>query len=306
MWFKNLIFYRLTEDFNHDLESLQDLMEEHCFTPCGTQELSRYGWSSATGGLTDELAHEVSGFIAISATKEEKILPSGVIKKQVDEKIAIIEQEQARKVYKKERDQLKDEVIIDLLPRAFSRYSRTQALIAPKQGWIMVDTSAHKRAEELLNLLRNTLSSLPVALPDVAQSPSAVMSHWLQFPAEQSATLRVQDECELRDSLEENGSIKIKGQDLESEEFIAHLEAGKRAVKLAIEWDEKLKFTLEENLSLKRLKLTEQMKENLDSEYQDEALAQFDTDMTLMGLEFCQLIPIVLDAFGGDVTRQRE
>lgn len=305
MWFKNLIFYKLTEDFKHNGAALQDLMEEHQYTPCSSQELSRYGWSSATSGLTDVLAHEVSGFILISATKEEKILPAGVIKKAVEEKVKQIENEQARKVYRKERDQLKDEVIISLLPRAFSRYNRTQALIAPKQGWIMVDNSAHKRAEELLNLLRNTLGSLPVALPDVAQSPSAVMSHWLQFPAEQSATLRVQDECELRDSLEENGLIRIKGQELDSDEFIAHLEAGKRAVKLAIEWDEKLRFMLEENLCVKRLKLSDQMKEARENDYQDEELAQLDTDMTQMGLEFCKLIPEILNAFGGDVQRER-
>lgn len=303
MWFKNLIFYRLTEDFNHSHESLADSMAEHAFVPCGSQELSRYGWNSPTGGLTDELVHTASGFMMVSAQKEEKILPAGVVRKAVDEKAAVIERDQARKVYRKERDQLKDEVIIDLLPRAFSRFGQTRALIAPKQGWIIVDTSAHKNAEELLNLLRNTLGSLPVALPDVAQSPSAVMTNWLQHPEQQSPAFAIQDECELRDSMVESGQIRIKGQELESEEFVTHLEMGKRVVKLSLEWDEKLRFMLEENLSVKRLKLSDQMKENLDSEYQDEELAQFDTDMTQMGLEFTRLLPQLLELFGGDVNR---
>lgn len=302
MWFKNLIFYRLTEAFDHTGESLTEKMAEHSFVPCGSQELSRYGWNSPTGGLTDELVHSVSGFMMVSAQKEEKILPAGVVRKAVEEKVAVIERDQARKVYRKERDQLKDEVIIDLLPRAFSRYGQTRALIAPKQGWIIVDTGAHKHAEELLNLLRNTLGSLPVALPDVAQSPSAVMTHWLQAPDQQNPSFAIQDEAELRDSLVESGVIRIKGQELESEEFITHLEMGKRVVKLSLEWDEKLRFMLEENLCIKRLKLSDQLKENLDSEYQDDEIAQFDTDMTQMGLEFCRLIPQLLELFGGDVN----
>ncbi|MCV6587534.1 MAG: recombination-associated protein RdgC [Marinobacterium sp.] len=302
MWFKNLIFYRLTEGFDHNAAPLEALMAEHSFTPCGSQELSRYGWTSATGGLTDSLIYEVSGFMMVCAQKEEKILPAGVIRKAVDEKIAVIEHEQARKVYRKEREQLKDEVILDLLPRAFSRFSQVKAMIMPRQGWIVVDTGAHKHAEELLNLLRNTLGSLPVALPDVAQSPSAVMTHWLQAPEQQQLAFAIQDECELRDSLVESGVIRIKGQELESDEFIAHLEAGKRVVKLSLEWDEKLNFMLEESLCIKRLKLSDQLKENLESEYQDEELARFDTDMTQMGLEFSRLIPQLLHAFGDDVT----
>lgn len=305
MWFKNLIFYRLTEAFDHTEASLLEKMEEHAFVPCGSQELSRYGWNSPTGGLTDGLLHSVSGFLMISAQKEEKMLPAGVVRRIVEEKVAVIERDQARKVYRKERDQMKDEVILDLLPRAFSRFGQTRALIAPKQGWVIVDTGAHKHAEELLNLLRNTLGTLPVALPDVAQSPSAVMTHWLQQPDEQNLSFVIQDECELRDSLVESGVIRIKGQELESDEFIAHLEAGKRVVKLSLEWDEKLRFMLEESLSIKRLKLADQLKDNLDSEYQDDELAQFDTDMTQMGLEFCRLIPQLLEAFGGDVEQAK-
>ncbi|MBY4677804.1 recombination-associated protein RdgC [Marinobacterium arenosum] len=302
MWFKNLIFYKLTEPFEYGENQLTELLAEQAFTPCGSQELSRYGWNSASNGLGDALLHSVSGFLMVSALKEEKILPGSVVRQAVEEKVAVIEREQARKVYRKERDQLKDEVVIDLLPRAFSRFQQTRALIAPKQGFIMVDASAHKRAEELLNLLRNTLGSLPVALPDVAQSPSAVMSHWLQQPQERPVDLAVMDECELRDNLAENGVIRIKGQELESDEFIAHLEAGKRVVKVAMEWQEKLGFVLDESLSLKRLKLTDQMKESLDSEYQDEEWARFDTDMTQMGLELTRLIPALLHAFGGDVN----
>ena len=103
MWFKNVIFYRLTEAFEYTQEQLQEKLLEQTFTPCKSQELSRYGWVSPCRLLDDVLAHQVHGMFMVAARKEEKILPGAVIKEAVGEKIAVIEHEQARKVYKKEK-----------------------------------------------------------------------------------------------------------------------------------------------------------------------------------------------------------
>ncbi|EAR61680.1 recombination-associated protein RdgC [Neptuniibacter caesariensis] len=303
MWFKNVIFYRLNEAFEYSQEQLQEKLKEQAFTPCKSQELSRYGWVSPCQQLDEMYAHQVHGMFMLAARKEEKILPGAVIKEAVGDKVARIENEQARKVYKKERDQLKDEVILDLLPRAFSKFQQTYALIAPAQGWIAVDASSHKRAEELLSHLRGTLGSLPIALPDVQQSPSAVMSNWLEHNDSLPQGFEVQDECELRDNVLEGGVIRIKGQQLEDEEFIAHLEAGKRVVKLALEWDEQLRFMLQEDLAIKRLKLSEQLQEKMADEAAEDEVAQFDVDMVQMGLEFAKLYPALIAAFGGEAQR---
>ncbi len=303
MWFKNVIFYRLTDSFSYTQEQLQQKLQEQAYTPCKSQELSRYGWVSPCRLLDDMLAHEVHGMTMIAARKEEKILPSSVIKDAVSEKVAVIEQEQARKVYKKEKDQLKDEVVLDLLPRAFSRFQQTTALISPSQGWIAVDASSHKRAEELLSHLRGTLGSLPLTLPDVNQSPSAVMSNWLEHNESMPEGFTIMDECELRDNVMEGGVIRIKGQQLEDEEFVAHLEAGKRVTKLALEWDEQIKIVLHDDLSIKRLKLTEQLQAKMADEAAEDEIAQFDADIVQMRLELAQLSPALLAAFGRQAQR---
>lgn len=101
MWFKNVIFYRLNESFDYSQEQLQEKLKEQAFTPCRSQELSRYGWVSPCSQLDDVLAHEVHGMVMLAARKEEKILPGTVIKEMLSEKVGLIEQEQARKVYKK-------------------------------------------------------------------------------------------------------------------------------------------------------------------------------------------------------------
>lgn len=303
MWFKNAIFYRFSQAFTHTAESLEDKLKEKAFTPCGSQELSRFGWVSPSNGLSDMLVHAGNGFMLIAGQKEDKILPAAVVKQQLDDKVKLIEHEQARKVYKKEKDQLKDEIVLDLLPRAFSKYQKTWALIAPQHDLLIVDASSHKRAEELLSHLRSQLGSLPVVLPDVNHSPSAIMSHWLERPEEQATGIALLDECELRDSALESGVIRCKGQDLLSDEIGQHLEAGKRVVKLAVEWQESLSFILQDDLCIKRIKLCDQLQEKLDQDSTDVAIERFDSEFAQMSLEFSRLIPALIEAFGGEAQR---
>jgi recombination associated protein RdgC len=84
-----------------------------------------------------------------------------------------------RKVYKKERDQIKDEIIQAFLPRAFIRRSSTFAAIAPKQGLILVNSASPKRAEDLLSTLREVIGTLPVRPLTVKMSPTATMTEWV-------------------------------------------------------------------------------------------------------------------------------
>ncbi len=301
MWFKNLIFYRFNAPFDKDAQALESALAEHPFQPCGSQELSRSGWVAPCKGLPEQLVYSCAGYHLICVQKEDKILPSGVIRQSLEEKVEQIEQEQARKVYRRERTQLKDEIILDLLPRAFNKRQQTWALIAPQAGLMLVDASSHKSAEDLLSLLRNSLGSLPVVLPDVKQSPSAVMSHWLEQQQPLPTSLQLLDESELKDNLVEGGVIRIKGQDLTSSEIVAHLEAGKRVTKLALEWDENLRFMLHEDLSVHRLKQTDQFRER-QQDVADDELARFDADVAQLGLELSRLIPDLLNAFGGEAT----
>ena len=144
--------------------------------------------------------HAAAGRMLLKLKREEKLLPSTVVREQVDEKVAVIESEQGRKVYRKERLNLKDEIVQDCLPRAFTRSTYVYAYIDVKANWIFVDAASATRAEELLNLLRECIGSFPVLLPQVNNAPSAVMTAWLlhrNLPDDFELGL----ECELREQI---------------------------------------------------------------------------------------------------------
>lgn len=302
MWFKNIIFYRFSDSVSYTTEQLEKAFSEHLFTPCKSQELSRYGWVPAHANLGEQQIFTSSGAFLICAQKEDKMVPSSVINQALKERTDAIEREQGRKVYRKEKLQLKDEIIIDLLPRAFSKFSQTYALIVPQHGFIAVDSSSHKKAEELLNLLRNSLGTLPVVLPDVNHSPGVMMSQWL-LQENLIPAFTPMEECELKDLSSEGGVIKVKGQNLQCDEITLHLESGKQVSKLALTWDESLSFILNDDLSIKRLKPSDQLSVELNEENSEDPLMRLDSDTSRLTLELQRLLPALLEAFGGEVKR---
>jgi recombination associated protein RdgC len=298
MWFKNLRIYLLQQPFNLTQEALADKLETKRFQPCGSHEVIGMGWDSPLGRQSETLVHEAGGCQMICARQEDKLLPAAVVNEIVEEKVDLIQQEEGRKVGRKERSELKDEVFHQLLPKAFSRYTRQFAIIDKQQGWILVDAASANKAEALISLLRDTLGSLPVKPLEVATSPSFVMTEWLKRP-DQYPDFTLLDSCELQDRSEEASILRCKGQDLAADEIIGHIDAGKLVVKLAVEWDERLSCIIDADMSIKRLKFLDLIQEQA-ADYQVESeVDAFDGRFTLMSLEFRRLLPRLFELFGG-------
>ncbi|WJN61322.1 DNA recombination-dependent growth factor RdgC [Pseudomonas sp. SO81] len=303
MWFRNLLIYRITQAIDLEAFALAAALAAKPARPCASQELTTYGFIAPIGDAPDApLVHESSGFMLIGARKEERILPASVINDALRDKVKEIEANQLRKVYKKERDQLKDEIIQAFLPRAFTRRKSTFAAIMPAEGLIIVDTASSKQAEDLLSTLREAIGSLPVRPLSTALPITATLTDWIreQKPAKD---FWISDDALLRDT-DEQGSITAKHQDLTSEEIQQHLAAGKCVAKLALAWQDKLSFVLDEGLVIRRLRFEDLLQEQaLDNAGKDaEQLAQLDASFVLMMLTFRSFIPALIEALGGEAT----
>ena len=297
--FRNLTIYRLTENIEFDANALQAMLAEKPARACANQELNTYGFVAPIAkGEDAPLVHVSSGFIQIACRKEERILPSSVVKDALAEKLEQIETEQQRKVYKKERDQLKDEIIQAFLPRAFVRRDTTQAAIMPQQGLILVNTSSSKKAEDLLSTLRDVMGTLPVVPMRTKLAPSTTMTDWIRT---QSATgdFTLLDSALLEDTCEGGGKIVATGQDLTSAEIQALLATGMRVTQLSLAWQDKLTFVLDDALVIKGLKFSDLLQEQAAKDGDDNDLLQADASFTLMMLTLVQFIPALAEALGG-------
>lgn len=300
MWFRNARVFRFTKPFDITPEELEEKLAADAFKPCGPQETTRHGWVSPLGKNSEMLVHSAGGYHLVALRKEEKLLPGPVVKELVDEKAEVIEQEQGRKLRKKEKDELKEEVMLEMLPRAFSRNRRSYAYLAPADGVLVVDAGSAKQAEDLASALRQSLGSLPVRPPALEQAPAFTFTGWLNESIDLPGAIELGTECELKDPSEDGGVVRCKGLDLRADEIQNHLEAGMQVTKLSLTWDENVSFVLDEEFGIRRLKFGETLQEKLDEVDSDDAAAKFDAAFSLMTLELARLIPGLLEALGGE------
>lgn len=309
MWFKNLRLYCLAQPFDIPVEDLEAQMAQNAFVPCATYEKTRIGWASplgdaapaAAGGEDDDatpvLTHVVGDYIMLCAQKQDRLLPATVIREATADKVAEIEARQARKVYRKERREIQDDVYASLLPRAFTRSTRIHAYISRRDNLLVVDSASAPKAEEFLNLLRDTLGSFPVALPDSKSAPAAVMTRWLK-QGKATHGFVINNDCELVSPKDAGNVVRLKGQDLEGDEIRVHLDAGKQARHLGVLWNNRLGCHIMEDLSIKRLRF-EDIKEETEGHEEQTPAEKFDQEFALMTLQLSDFFTSLFSAFGG-------
>jgi recombination associated protein RdgC len=300
MWFKNLHIFAFTMPFNQDSSTLHELLSEAKFVPCGSTEACHTGWVTPLGKYGTSFAHDVSGDILLTARREDKIVPKRVVQDEVDAKSEAFEVEQGRKPTKKEVSALKDETILSLLPRVFSRVIDISAYISKTNNIIVIDTASRANAEFFLALLRKTLGTLPVTSINPEVSPDEKMTEWL-VEKNIGAPFVLGMEAEFKAIGDDAAVARVKNQDLDSDETKSHLDADKYVVKVGLEWDESISFVLNDDLSLKRIKYFEVILENNDDFDRDDVLAKLDADILLMIGELNRLVNDLAKEFNVDL-----
>ena len=297
--FRNLTIYRLTETIDLDADTLQAALAAKPARACASQEMNTYGFTAPIGkGEDAPLVHAASGFIQIACRKEERILPSSVVNDALKEKIEQIEADQLRKVYGKERSQLKDEIIQTFLPRAFIRRDTTYAAIMPGQNFIIVNTPSVKKAEDLLSTLREVLGSLPVHPLRTKLAPATSMTEWLRRK-QAPDSLNLLTNALLQDTCEGGGKVAVTGQDLTSAEICAHLDTGMNVTQVSVAWRDQLTFVLDDTMTVKGLRFSDLLQEQASKDGGDTDQSQADASFTLMMLTLQEFIPDLIEALGG-------
>lgn len=297
MWFKNLRIYRLTDSVKYTPEQLNEALAKFEFKACGNLEPITYGWTSPLGRDGSEFVHAANGYIMVCAKRQEKVLPAAIVKEALDEKVVEISEREARSIGRSEKQDIKEEIIFSLMPKALVKSSYDFAYIDPKNQLIVVNTSSAKRAEELLSALREALGTLKVIPLTPLNAPRSVLTGWLtgdEIPED----IEVGEECELT-SLEDGRSVKFKHQDLWIKEVNRHIDSGLQVAKLVINWKESIECIIDDQFSFKRIRYGNEITEKADDHNSDSAADQFDIEFSVMTLELSTFINAMIDAFGG-------
>lgn len=273
MWFKQISFYPLNTAKLPELDTLADKLAAAEFAPCMGLDWFSEGFAAPVA-FSPELVFPADYTWRVALKKEEKVLPAGVIRDILDERVVEIQNAEARNVGRKEKQELKEQITDDLLPRAFTRSSRSQAIFDTKHGYLLVNNAAAAKAENLLTKLREALGGLEASLPNTKQSPGSLMTDWLLRGAAEGG-FELDSDCELKGVGDVVPTVKVSKQDLTADEVVQHVKNGKTVTRLGLTWREQISFILTQDFTLKRIQYLDVLQEEAEGHGDDAASLMF-------------------------------
>ena len=305
--FKTASFFRIGPDFVlPPLEALEEALQAACFVPCGPTQPDSYGWVPPRGKKSITLAESVGGQVILNLCTERRALPASAVKAAVEERIEKYMKETGNeRVGAKIKKEFKEEVVIDLLPRAFTKRSNTLLWLDAGNKLLVVGTGSLTGADRVVTALVEALSSVAGSRPSLDFKPvqtntsaAVSMSQWLSTQ-EAPFNFTVDRDCELKTPDEHKSTVRYSRHTLEIEEVPKHIAAGKVPTQLAMTWNDRLSFVLTESAQVKKIQLLDVVLDGVQKGGKDDD--GFDTDAAIITGELAALIPDLLLALGGEM-----
>lgn len=279
MWFRNLHLYRLTTAFELNPEELADRLEEKRFQPCGRQSEESIGWVSPIHRSKEYLVHAAGGCILVCMRREQKVIPASAVKEELEERVNAIQDDTGRKVFSKEKQSLKEDILSQMLPKAFVRSTHIWAYIDSKRGYLVINAGSDNIADTIFELLVESIGSFGAVKLVSDENPALILNHWVEegLPENWEFT----GDYELKDPKDERVA-KFKDNEAENVVLGDLLEDGYWVNKLGFRYKGQFRGLLQPDLVVKSLKFTDELlAENDDVDGEDE-LVKFDADYALM------------------------
>ena len=254
------------------------------------------GWVPPRGAAHGPLVESVGGQWLMRLVVEHRLLPGSVVQRRLGEEAARIEQETGRKPGRRQRTELKEQIVHALLPRAFTQQATVTVWLDPKHRLLMLDATAASRIDQVLSALVDAVPGLAARPLRTAASPATVMTEWLRT-GEPPAAFAIDRECELKAGDATGAVVRYLRHPLDADEVGRHLGAGKLATRLALTWHGRVSFVLTDALQLRRIAFLDGVFESAGADRDD---AGFDADVALTTGELGRLIPDLIEALGGE------
>ena len=293
--FKNLIVYRIAAGWSVSAAQMEASLEKARFVECGATQPLSVGWVEPRGVAHGPLAEVVAGQLLLKLGVEQKVLPGTVVKRRVDEMAAQIEKATGRQPGKKQKKELKEDAVLELLPQAFTKQAAINVWIDAQHMLLLIDASSPARADEVVTLLVKCFDGISISHIATVKSAAVAMTRWLAT-GEPPAGFTVDRECELKSADEMKSVVRYARHPLDTDEVRRYVAAGKLPTKLALTWKGRVSFLLTDAMQIKKIAFLDGVFDG-SKPGKDEA---FDADAAIATGELRQLIPDLIEALGGE------
>lgn len=298
MLFKSFLFYQITKlPQNLTAESAQNALTTEQ-APLTANSLEQLKWMSPFGYGHPELVHTIGNHLLICAERTQKLLPASIINQAVKEETSIIANQEGRQVSRREIAAIREKIYGQMISKALLKKSQIMAYIDIKNKRLIIGTTNKTLADMFLDLLFKTFSELCVAKPETILPSGIAMTGWLKNNTLPQAFSFAND-CEVVDLEEKQSKLKFKGLDLLDKEILSHLTPSRQVAKLALLFNDKLQFVLNQDLSISALKYLDLIQEDRAQMTTETQAAELDADFAIASEAINALIDELVSALGG-------
>lgn len=208
-----------------------------------------------TGELVTPL-YATAGAYSFTVRHDEKILPKSVVRRKALDRAAEIEASEGRKVGRKEREALEEDITMALLPSALAKTTITHYFYSAGTGLLVAPVSSAKSAEPVLRLLVQMLGSMKTEtlhIDDLAHGVTARVASALKGDGPDGHAIGefiLGGRCALKRK-QERVTYNVEQLDSESEEIVTLIESGYEVTLVELEYADNSFFRLTDKFELK-------------------------------------------------------
>lgn len=300
--FKNLSLFRIDPCWAPMESGLQAAL----FTPCGPTQQKSIGWVPPRGESHGALLEAVAGQRIMRLRIETKSVPASVVRKRAEVYADKIEDMTGRRPGKKEIKDIREDVLLELLPQAFPKTTDILVWADPVTGILAIDSTSTSKVDDTITALVTAFDGLKLSMLQTAVSPQNAMEGWLcqeSFDNGLSEQFTIGRACELASRDEEKSVVKFNRHNLDIDEIREHIAQGKLPKWTAMSYAGRVGFVLTDTMQLKKIEFLDGVMAGRDA---NEADNGFDADVALATGELKAMIPALIDALGGELQTAKE
>ncbi len=300
MQFKNARIFQLPQDFTIESDTFSEQLEHDALKPCGPQDMASQGWISPFNRESDVYCWQSGSAQLIMFAIEEKILPAAVVNQELQEKVSSVQTDTGSKPGRKVQSDMKQEILFELLPQAFTKLKKMGAYIDNELNLLVVDSASQNPAENLVSQLRQTLGSFKAEAFGESSAMATVLTKWVTdghaeggFEFGSSIVLETLDEAK--------SVIRAKNVNYLTDEMKRHIENGYLVTQIGLIYDDRVEFTLTHDFAVKSIKFTDVVLDELEHEAIESEEQLLDSRFTLLSLELRELYKALFHIFSQNI-----
>lgn len=237
--------------------------------------------------------------------REEKVVISSFVKRRVQERVDEIESNEARKVYTKERHQIRDDIVSKLLPAAQTRMWQAPVIFF-SSGFVAIG-AVGRNADIVAAEIRDILGTFPIQRLRTKHSSASVLTAIAKAQAEDDFDrFQITSDFQFQATTERPSVARCKNTDI-TDDNVQGLLTDKVVSHAAMRWADKVSFKIDPKMDIRSLRVDDAVFEGREDEeeeldYDHARIASMIIEYTLVN----QMLHELVELHGGPERRDGE